>query len=74
MRKYVFNLHDITLDKIVTTVGYRESKNKTRNKVIESAKLNELSREKINNLYQTRSDTNRPVQSQKLARSLKLWI
>ena len=43
-------------------------------KVIESAKLNELSREKINNLYQTKSDTNRPVQSQKLARSLELWI
>ena len=30
--------------------------------------------EKTNNLFPTRSDTNRPVQVQKIARSLIFWI
>ena len=31
-------------------------------------------REKTNNLVPTRSDTNRPVQSQKMVRGWKFWI
>ena len=36
--------------------------------------LNEPRREKRSSGFTTRSDTNRPVQSQKMARSLKFWI